>query len=230
MSPDDGTFDQLYQSLPPGLIVVACGGGAFQPLQSFCFSLKGAAIRKGTDAMHFDWDCSLENWDATGGIQRFRDFVELNRSHNVRLFFIDGSPKSGSPTKRAAELIRSPMARGSIDHSVAELIREFALSKSVTVIVTAIAEILAAERVQGGLKDLDAAIHKDQGALTGMRDGYAQVERQFRLPNAEASIAALPGDLAEQMRQTRESLPEWALKIQQAEAHIAKNWSESRKN
>ena len=221
MSPGDGEFERIYQSLPPGLVVVASSGGYFRLLQSFCFSLKAAAIRKGADAMHFNWDCSRENWDAIGGIQRFRDFIELHHSHGVRLFFTDASPQSGSLTHRTAELVRSPMAAASIDQSVAELIRQEALARGVTVIVTAIAEVVATEQIQQALKNFDLEIHEKRRSLKGLRDAIGELERQLQLPDAEARIASFPTDIAEQVRTAHEALPGWALKMQEVEARIA---------
>ena len=221
-SPDDGEFEQICQSLPAGLVTVACGGGYFRPLQSFCFSLKAAAIRKGADAMHFDWDCSRANWDSIGGIQYFGDFIGLHRSRGVRLFFIDASPKSGSLTQRTAELVRSPMARGSIDPAIAEVIHREALSRNVAVIVTALAEVVATEQAHRALKDFDAAIAEKQGAVKRMRDGISELERQFQIPNAEAQIDALPKDDAEQMWEARDALPRLKLTMEEGEARIAK--------
>jgi hypothetical protein len=221
MSPDDGEFERIYQSLPPGLVVVASGGEYFRLLQSFCFSLKGAAIRKGADAIHFNWNCSRENWDNTGGIQHFRDFIELRHSHGVRLFFIDASPQSGSLTHRTAELIRSAMVQRSIDQDIAELIQQETVSKNVTVIVTAIAEVVAQEQIHRAVRNFDSGIHEKQQLLKGLRDGISELERQFQAPNAEAVIAAFPKDIADQVRAAREALPGWALKMQEAEAQIA---------
>jgi hypothetical protein len=221
MSPDDHTFEQIYEALPPGLVVVACGGEYFQLLQSFCFSLKRAAIRKGIDAIHFNWNGARENWDSLGGIQHFRDFIEPLHLQGVRLFLIDGTPRSGSPTHRIAELIRSPMALGSIDQDIAELIHQEALSKGVTVVVTALAEVVAAEQVRKALEGLDSAMHEKQAGLNEMRGGMAEIERQFRLADAQAAIAALPKDIAEQIRGVREALPGAALKIKEIEAQIA---------
>jgi len=221
VSPDDNTFETIYQSLPPGLVLVACGGGYFRPLQSYCFSLKGAAIRKGADAMHFNWNCSREDWDRLGGIQHFRDFIELHHSHGVRLFLIDGTPQSGSLTQRTAELIRSPMALRSIDQDIAELIHQEAVAKSVTVIVTAIAEVVAAEHTKKALEDLDSVIREKQGILETMRGHCSEVERQLRLADAQAAIAALPADVAEQVREGHEALQGLLLKLQEGESQIA---------
>ena len=220
-SPDDGEFEQIYQSLPAGLVIVACGGGYFRPLQSFCFSLKAAAIRKGNDAVHVNWDCSRANWDSSGGIQCFSDCVEVHRSRGVRLFFIDASPQSGSLTQRTAELVRSPMARGSVDPAIADVIHQEALARNVAVIVTALAEVVATEQAHRALKDFDAAIAEKQGAVKRMRDGISELERQFQIPNAEAQIDALPKDDAEQMREARDALPRLRLTMQGGEARIA---------
>jgi len=220
-SPDDREFEQIYQNLPPGLVVVACGGGPFRPLQSFCFSLKGAAIRKGSDAVHFIWDCSRENWDNLGGVRHFSDFIGQHAVRGVRLFLIDSTPRSGSLTQRTAELVRSPIATGPLDRDIVGLIHQEALSKGVTVIVTALAEVVAIEQVQKTLEDLDSAIREKEASLNQIRDGLGEIERQFQLPDAEAAIAALPKEVAEQMREAREALPRLRLAAQEVEAQIA---------
>ena len=220
-SPDDREFEQIYQNLPPGLVVVACGGGHFRPLQSFCFSLKGAAIRKGSDAVHYPWDCSHKNWDNLGGVRHFSDFIGQHAVRGVRLFLIDSTPRSGSLTQRAAELIRSPMATGLLDRDVVGLIHQEALSKNVTVIVTALAEVVAMDQVQKTLEDLDSAIRQREASLNQIREGLGEIERQFQRPDAEAAIAALPREVAEQMREAREALPRLRLAAQEVEAQIA---------
>jgi chaperonin cofactor prefoldin len=220
-SPDDREFEQIYQNLPPGLVVVACGGGPFRPLQSFCFSLKGAAIRKGSDAVHYPWDCSHKNWDNLGGVRHFSDFIGQHAVRGVRLFLIDSTPRSGSLTQRAAELVRSPMATGPLDRDIVGLIHQEALSKGVTVIVTALAEVVAMEQVQKTLEDLDSAIRQREASLNQIRDGLGEIERQFQLPDAEAAIAALPKEGAEQMREAREALPRLRLAAHEVEAQIA---------
>jgi flagellar biosynthesis chaperone FliJ len=113
------------------------------------------------------------------------------------------------------------MALGSIDQDIAELIHQDAVAKNVTVIITAIAEMVATEHIKKVLKDLDSAIHDKQGHLEALRHGFNEIERQWRLPNAEAQIAALPKDIAEKFREAREALPGWALKMQEVETQIA---------
>jgi hypothetical protein len=223
MSPDDSEFEQVYHALPPGLVTVASGGGNFRLLQSFFFSLKGAAIRIGANAMHFNWNGSRENWDVLGGLQYFTDFIDIHQAQGVRLFFVDGSPQSGSLQQRCADMIRGPMMRGSIEHDIAALIHQHALAKNVTVIVTAIAEVVAAEHAEKALKDLDTTIHAKQKRLEVMRDETSKLERQFQLPNVEAQIAALPKDIAEQVLKARDAMPGFLLAIQEAEADIAES-------
>jgi hypothetical protein len=220
MSPDDSEFEKIYRSLPPGLVLVACGGGYFQPLRSFCFSLKGAAIRIGTNAMHFDWNLSRENWDSSGGIQHFRDFIDLHHSQGIRMFIIDGSPASGSRTQRTAELLRSPMMLRSLDQDIARLIEQEVLAKNVTVVVTAIAEVVAEEHAKKALADLDNVIQQKQKFVETMRRGIDEMERQFRMPDAEAAIAALPKDVAEQVQEARAALPGMISKMHPAEADV----------
>ena len=220
-SPDDREFEQIYLDLPSGLVVVACGGGPFRPLQSFCFSLKGAAIRKGSDAMHYPWDCSRENWDNLGGIRHFSDFIGQHAVRDVRLFLIDSTPRSGSLSQRAAELVRSRMATGPLDRDIVGLIHQEALSKGVTVIITALAEVVAMGQVQKTLEDLDSAIRQRDASFNQIREGLGEIERQFQLPDAEAAIAALPKEVAEQMREAREALPRLRLAAQEVEAQIA---------
>jgi len=129
VSPDDSQFEQLYQSLPTGLVVAACTSKSFgmmlslneEILTSFCRSLKGAAIRRDSNAMHFWWGYSRKNWK-TRGIEHFRTFVQKHNANGVRLFLIN------RPTDNA------------IDRHIAGLIQESALAKNVTAIVTTVAE------------------------------------------------------------------------------------------
>jgi hypothetical protein len=88
------------------------------------------------------------------------------------------------------------------------------------VIVTAIAEVVAAEQTKKALEDLSSAIHEKQRGLEVMREGMSTLEREFGKPNAEADIATLPKDIAEQLREAREFMPKALLAMQKAEADI----------
>ena len=146
MSPDDSEFQQIYESLPPGLVVAACTSKSFgmmmslneEILTSFCRSLKGAAIRCGSNAMHFWWGYSGKNWK-TKGIEHFTSFIEKHNAAGVRLFLIN------RPTDY------------SIDQSIALLIREACLAKNVTGIVTTVAEDAG-----GGKFNKDVLVSKDR--------------------------------------------------------------------
>ncbi len=127
MSPDDNDFEQIVRSLPPGLIFTACPLDSAETLLSFCYSLKGAAIRCGSNAMLFLWGYSRENWK-TRGIEHLRNLIEKHNAEGVRLFLVNSTPMNGS-----------------INREIADLIRHEAISTNVTVLVTAIAEKLAAE-------------------------------------------------------------------------------------
>jgi hypothetical protein len=127
MSLDDSDFEQIVRSFPPGLIVTACPLDSAEILLSFCYSLKGAAIRCGSNAMLFLWGYSRENWK-TRGIEHLRNFIEKHNAEGVRLFLVNSSPTNGS-----------------INEEIAALIRHEAVSRNVTVIVTAIAQNLAVE-------------------------------------------------------------------------------------
>src|ERR1022692_3073037 len=85
MSQDDKDFEEIYQSLTPGLVIAACSpesGHVAQMLRSFCFSLKGAAIRCGSDE---------------------KDFEEIYQSLTPGLVIAACSPESG----HVAQMLRS---------------------------------------------------------------------------------------------------------------------------
>jgi hypothetical protein len=119
-SPDDQQFEEMYRGIPLGLTVAAAKLDHLETLRSFCYSLKGAAIRLGSNAMFFLCGYSKRQW-LTKGIEHFRSFVEKHQANGVRLFLID------QPT-------------GWADKEVSGLIREFAETAGVSVIVTAIAD------------------------------------------------------------------------------------------
>src|SRR5580658_9523117 len=119
MSSDENQFEELYQSLPSGLIVAACTSIEEEVLTSFCRSLKGAAIRLGSNAMHFWWEYSRPNWK-TRGMEHFRVFVDKHSVNGIRLFLVNRS------------------IGNSIDLDIARQIEEAALAKCVTAIVTTV--------------------------------------------------------------------------------------------
>lgn len=143
MFSDDSAFQQIYESLPPGLVVAACTSKSIgmmlfsdeDILTSFCRSLKGAAIRCGSNAMHFWWGYSQKNWK-TKGIEHFRSFIEKHNAAGVRLFLVN---------------------RGSIGQNIGALIQEACLAKNVTAIVTTIAE-----NVRRGKFNEDSLATKDR--------------------------------------------------------------------
>ena len=118
-SPDDRDFETIYRSIPVGLTVVAAKLDHFETFRAFCFSLKGAAIRLGSNAMLFPWQYSKRNW-LTRGMQHLSSFVEKHKANGVRLFLID------QPT-------------GWADREVAILIREVAEAADVCIILTSFA-------------------------------------------------------------------------------------------
>ena len=89
-SPDDGLFQEIYRGIPVGLTITATRPDDSDTLRSFCYSLKGAAIRHGSNAMFFIWQYGNRQW-LTKGIQHFRGFVEKHKTNGVRLFLIDQS-------------------------------------------------------------------------------------------------------------------------------------------
>jgi hypothetical protein len=149
MSPDEKEFQQLYRSLPSGLIVAACTPKSFDAspalydtniLESFCRSLKDAAIRCRSDAMNFYWGYSRKNW-LTKGIQHFRSFVEKHRANGIRVFLLNPDINE-------------------IDIQIACMIEETCLANNVTAVVLTVASDPA--------KDVEAkrlAVSKSEGII-----------------------------------------------------------------
>ena len=121
MCPDHHDFDELYHGLPLGLVIAACPSiKSFDTLQSFCDSLKAAAIRDGSTAMNFWWAYARKNWK-NRGIEHLRSFIGKYSNQGVRLF-----------------LIKNP--NRSIDPDIAGFIQQAALEASVTIVVTTLAD------------------------------------------------------------------------------------------
>jgi len=117
-SPDDRDFEKIYWNIPVGVTVVAAKLDHSETLRSFCYSLKGAAIRLGSNAMFFFWHYSKRNWPDRG-VRHLRNFVEKHKGNGVRLFLMDESAQAPSY----------------VDREVAQLIREIVEPAGVSVIL-----------------------------------------------------------------------------------------------
>src|SRR5260370_16776509 len=83
MPSDDKEFDEIYRSITPGLVVAACSPKSMITLRSFCFALKGAAIRCGSDVMlHSGGDGAID-WNAVGAQ------ITEHAARGVRVFAIN---------------------------------------------------------------------------------------------------------------------------------------------
>jgi hypothetical protein len=135
MSRDDKEFEEIYQSLAPGLVIVACSPKSLRTLRSFCFSLKGAAIRCDSDAILVSTGGTRINWEAVGA-----QIVE-HGSQGIRVFLINRF-EDPSP---ASVIVRLNSERGldgldgSIDHNIAETLQQTALANNCTFVVTTVA-------------------------------------------------------------------------------------------
>jgi hypothetical protein len=135
MYTDDEDFEEIYQSLTPGLVIVACSAKSLiSMLRSFCYSLKGAAIRCGSDAVIFTG--SPIDWEVVG-----TQMIEEHRTRGIRVFLInrfeDFSP--ANVTVRLGHFRGFDTLDGSIDADYAKLVQQSALAWNVTILVTTIA-------------------------------------------------------------------------------------------
>src|SRR5215471_17728402 len=82
MAPDDNDFETIFQSLNPGLALVAGSPKSLRTLRSFGFSLKCAAMRCGGDVTLVE-TVSPMNWEAVA-----LQVAEFG-ARGVRVFVID---------------------------------------------------------------------------------------------------------------------------------------------
>jgi hypothetical protein len=131
----DKYFDEIYQSLPPGLVIAACGPKSLVALRSFCFSLKGAAIRSGSDAMLYrDLPIPID-WNAVGAQ------MESACTRGVRLFIVNRF-EDNSAAGIIARLKSEPLfdgLDGSINPERADVLREGFQRSRLSLIVTTVA-------------------------------------------------------------------------------------------
>jgi hypothetical protein len=135
MSQDNRDFEEIYRSLTPGLVVAACTAKSLVALRSFCFSLKAAAIRCGSDVMLYSGTEVPTDWDAVG-IQ-----TQEHGARGVRVFVINRFADT-STAGIVGRLHREPgfdTGNGSIDPKIAGSLQEGALGSKITLLVTTLA-------------------------------------------------------------------------------------------
>ena len=138
MSQDDKDFEEIYQSFTPGLVIAACSaesGHTAQMLRSFCFSLKGAAIRCGSDVMLYTGGDGAIDW-ADVGVQ-----IQEHGARGIRVFVINRFDDPSAASLITRMQANRPLDRldGSIDHDIAGNLQEGAIGSKCTIIVTTIA-------------------------------------------------------------------------------------------
>ncbi len=132
----DKYFDEIYQSLPTGLVIAACGPKSLVALRSFCFSLKGAAIRSGSDAILYRNLPIPIDWNAVSAQ------MEEACTRGVRLFIVNRF-EDNSTAGLIARLKSEPgfdRLDGSINPERARFLQEGFRGSNLTLIVTTVAE------------------------------------------------------------------------------------------
>lgn len=132
----DKYIDEIYHSLPTGLVIAACGPKSLAALRSFCFSLKGAAIRSGADALLYKDLPMPIDWNAVG--------AQMNESggRGVRLFIVNRF-EDNSTAGLIARLKSEPgfdRLDGSINPARADLLQEGFQGSGLTLVLTTVAE------------------------------------------------------------------------------------------
>ena len=150
MSRDDKDFEEIYQSLTPGLVIASCSaesGHTAQMLRSFCFSLKGAAIRCGSDVMLYSGGGGPIDWADVGvqiqGLVIAACSAESGEhgARGIRVFVINrfNDPSAAGIILPVKANLSWDRFDGSIDHDLAGLLQEGAIGSKCTIIVTTIA-------------------------------------------------------------------------------------------
>ncbi len=132
----DKYFDDIYQSLPTSLVIAACAPKSLVALRSFCFSLKGAAIRSGSDAMLYRDLPIPVDWNAVSAQ------MEESCSRGVRLFIVNRF-EDNSTAGLVARLHNEPgfdLLDGSINPANASILQEGFRDAKLTLVVTTVAE------------------------------------------------------------------------------------------
>ena len=163
MSPDNREFEKIYQSLTPGLVIAACSaesGFSAQMLRSFCFSLKGGAIRSGSDVMLYSGEGGPIDWEDVG-IQ-----IQEHGARGIRVFVINrfDDPSAAGIILPVKANLSWDRLDGSIHHDIAEHLQQGAIGSKCTIIVTMIAND------EGQIRDRRVArlLGKEQGVFIAL--------------------------------------------------------------
>lgn len=136
--PDDSEFEEIYQSLTPGLVIAACSaesGYSAETLRSFCFSLKGGAIRCGSDVMLYSVGGGPIDWGDVG-VQ-----IQEHGARGIRVFVINrfDDPSLAGIMSRTKQDLLWDRLDGSIHPDIAGHLQQGALGSKCTIMVTTIA-------------------------------------------------------------------------------------------
>lgn len=175
MSQDDKDFEEIYQSLTPGLVIAACSpesGHVAQMLRSFCFSLKGAAIRCGSDVMLYTGGDGAVDWADVGvqiqGLVIAACSAESGEhgARGIRVFVINrfDDPSAAGIILPVKANLSWDRLDGSIHHDIAEHLQQGAIGSKCTIIVTMIAND------EGQIRDRRVArlLDKEQGVFIAL--------------------------------------------------------------
>ena len=135
MFSDDKDFEEIYLALTPGLVVVACTPKSLVALRSFFFSLKGAAIRCGSDVMLYRDLATPLDWEAVGE-QLKEQCARGVRVHVVNRF------EDKSTAGLVARLHNEPgfdVGDGSINPITAGILHQGFVESKITLLVTTLA-------------------------------------------------------------------------------------------
>lgn len=135
MFSDDKDFEEIYQALTPGLVVVACTPKSLVALRSFFFSLKGAAIRCGADVtLYRDLGTPLD-WDAVG--VQLKEQCALGVRVHVLNRFEDNS--TAGVVARLHNEKGFDVCDGSINPTTAGILHQGFVESKITLLVTTLA-------------------------------------------------------------------------------------------
>ena len=171
ISPDNGDFEQIFQALSPGLVLVTCSVESLRTLGSFCSSLTVAATRCGSHAANVSPVTPRINWEAVG------NQIAEQGSRGVRVFLINRFSDT-TPAGVLARINSEPGfdgLDGSIHSDIAEMLQKMAVGNACTLVLTTPAtkeDQISERRVARILgRESGMLIALDQGGL--LEDWYS---------------------------------------------------------